>query len=214
VGGLFFSYSTRHRKHHTLEFTEATGTMLSLYVWTIFGCFLVLPLFTAFNPLALLYAVLSLTVIRMIPVALSLIRTNFRVDTKLLMGWLGPRGLASVVFTLMAYESFHEFDKPHEMLFSIAGWTIDRYCNAAYRRSMRRHTCPFFVNLPALLSRLISTWRIRPESPNTHVGVPSLLLTTSFKSFSFALPDVEKGPLYLPDFDSYVTLASSSSFSY
>ena len=92
VGGLFFSYITRHRQHPGLEFTEATGTLLSLFVWTIFGSILVIPLFTAFNPLALFYAVLSLTLIRMIPVALSLIGTHFRRDTQILMGWLGPRG--------------------------------------------------------------------------------------------------------------------------
>jgi NhaP-type Na+/H+ or K+/H+ antiporter len=124
VGGLFFSFITRHRQHHVVEFTEATGTLLSLFVWTVFGSILVIPLFTFFNPLALLYAVLSLTLIRMIPVALALAGTHFRRDTKLLMGWLGPRGLASVVFTIIAYESFHEVARPHEILFAIAGWTI------------------------------------------------------------------------------------------
>lgn len=124
VGGLFFSYITRHQQHHVVEFTEATGTLLSLFVWTIFGSILVIPLFTAFNPLALLYAVLSLTLIRMLPVALSLVGTHFRRDTQLVMGWLGPRGLASVVFTLIAFESFREIARPYEILFAIAGWTI------------------------------------------------------------------------------------------
>ena len=72
VGGMFFSYVTRHREHYAVELTEALGTLLSLFVWTIFGSFLVIPLFTAFNPLALLYAILSLTLIRMLPVALAL----------------------------------------------------------------------------------------------------------------------------------------------
>ncbi len=107
-----------------MEFTESAGTVLSLFVWTIFGSILVIPLFTAFNPLALLYAVLSLTLIRMLPVALSLIGIHFRRDTQLLMGWLGPRGLASVVFTLIAFESFHEIARPYDILFAIAGWTI------------------------------------------------------------------------------------------
>jgi sodium/hydrogen antiporter len=124
VGGLFFSYGTRHHQHHTLEFTEATGTILSVFVWTLFGAVLVIPLFTSFYPEALLYAILSLTLIRMLPVAISLVRTHFRIDTKLLMGWLGPRGLASVVFTLIAYESFFESGRPHQSLFAIAGWTI------------------------------------------------------------------------------------------
>lgn len=124
VGGLFFSYITRNRQHHIVEFTETTGTVLSLFVWTTFGSILVIPLFINFNPLALLYAVLSLTLIRMLPVAISLIGKHFRSDTQLLMGWLGPRGLASVVFTIMAYESFHEASRPYELLFAIAGWTI------------------------------------------------------------------------------------------
>jgi sodium/hydrogen antiporter len=124
VGGLFFSYITRKRQHHVIEFTESTGTVLSLFVWTTFGAILVIPLFTAFNPLALLYALLSLTLIRMLPVALSLVGVHLRRDTQLLMGWLGPRGLASVVFTLIAYESFHEVDRPSEILFAVAGWTI------------------------------------------------------------------------------------------
>ncbi len=124
IGGLFFNFITRHELHETLEFTEATGTTFSLLVWTIFGFILVIPLFTSFNPLALLYAVLSLTRIRMVPVAISLIGTHLRTDPKVLMGWLGPRGLASVVFTLIAYEAFHQISRPHEILFAVAGWTI------------------------------------------------------------------------------------------
>ena len=124
VGGLFFSYITRHRQHRAVEFTESVGTLLSLFVWTIFGALLVIPLFTAFNPLALLYAVLSLTLIRMLPVALSLLGLHFRFDTRLVMGWLGPRGLASVVFTLIAFESFQESARPVATLVALAGWTI------------------------------------------------------------------------------------------
>ena len=71
-----------------------------------------------------LYAVLSLTLIRMLPVAIALIGTRMRRDTLLMMGWLGPRGLASVVFTLVAFDSFREAGRPHEMLFAMASWTI------------------------------------------------------------------------------------------
>ena len=124
IGGLCFSYVTRHREHYAVELTESIGTLFALFVWLTFGSFLVIPLFTAFDPKALFYGIFSLTVIRMIPVALSLIGTHFRADTKILMGWFGPRGLASVVFTLIAFESFHEVARPHEPLFAIAGWTI------------------------------------------------------------------------------------------
>jgi sodium/hydrogen antiporter len=124
VGGLFFSYVTRNREHDAVELTESVGTLLSLFVWMIFGLFLVVPLFTAFDPKALLYGILSLTLIRMFPVWISMTGTHLRGDTKILMGWLGPRGLASVVFTLIAFESFNEVARPNETLFAVAGWTI------------------------------------------------------------------------------------------
>lgn len=41
-----------------------------------------------------------------------------------MMGWRGPRGLASVVFTLIAYEAFHETNRSSDVLFAVAGWTI------------------------------------------------------------------------------------------
>lgn len=124
VGGLLFGYATRGHLHEATEFTETGGTLLSLFVWATFGANLVIPLFDAFNPLALLYGLLSLTLIRMLPVTIALIGTRMRRNTVLMMGWLGPRGLASVVFTLMAFESFHQAGRSHEMLFAMAGWTI------------------------------------------------------------------------------------------
>ncbi len=124
VGGLLFGYATRERLHVATEFTETSGALLSLFVWTVFGANLVPPLLQAFNPLALLYAVLSLTAIRLVPVAVSLIGARLRADTTLVMGWFGPRGLASVVFTLMAYESFHEAARTFDTLADTAAWTI------------------------------------------------------------------------------------------
>jgi NhaP-type Na+/H+ or K+/H+ antiporter len=124
VGGILFGYATRERLHVATEFTETSGTLLSLFVWAAFGANLVPPLLGAFTPLALLYALLSLTVIRMIPVAISLIGARLRPDTTLIMGWFGPRGLASVVFVLMAFESFHEAGRGSDLLADTAAWTI------------------------------------------------------------------------------------------
>ena len=124
VGGLLFGYATRERLHVATEFTETTGTLLSLFVWVVFGANLVPPLLLSFNPLALLYALLSLTAIRMIPVALSMIGASLRADTVLMMGWFGPRGLASVVFTLMVYESLPVAGRSFDLLVDTAAWTI------------------------------------------------------------------------------------------
>ena len=124
VAGLLFAYITRNLLHEAIEFTEITGTFLSLFVWTIFGSIIVLPLFNNFNSLALLYAILSLTAVRMIAIAIALIGTHLRKDTTLMMGWLGPRGLASVVFLIMAYEAAHKAHVDTNLLVETVGWTI------------------------------------------------------------------------------------------
>lgn len=124
IGGLMFGYATRRELMEATEFTETTGSVLSLLVWTLFGASIVIPLFQHFNAMAFLFAVLALTAVRMIPVAIALRGTQMRTDTVLMMGWLGPRGLASVVFTLIAYDSLAEAQLNTGLLLAMAGWTI------------------------------------------------------------------------------------------
>jgi NhaP-type Na+/H+ or K+/H+ antiporter len=124
-GGIIFSAATRNRFGEPTEFTENAGTVLSLLVWTIFGAIAVPKaiLYTGdWRPIT--YAILSLTVIRMIPVALAMRGTGLRSDTVALMGWFGPRGLASVVFTLLAFMTFKDAGKPIDLLVAVATWTI------------------------------------------------------------------------------------------
>lgn len=124
LSGLLFGFTTRGLAHEGIEFPETTGTLFSLLVWTIFGAFAVVPVLQAFSPLAFVFAILALTLIRMIPVAVATLGLKLRGDTILLMGWFGPRGLASVVFTLMAMESFEEVGYKIEILAGLAVWTI------------------------------------------------------------------------------------------
>jgi len=124
VSGLLFGYSTRGHVHAGSEYPETTGTLFSLLVWTIFGAYAVGPALQAFNPLVLIFAIFALTFVRMIPVAIAALGSKFRGDTLLVMGWFGPRGLASVVFTLIAMESFHEAGRQVDLLVGMAVWTI------------------------------------------------------------------------------------------
>ncbi len=70
-----------------------------------------------------MYAIASLTLIRMVPVAVALIGTRLRPATVAFTGWFGPRGLASVVFTLIAIEEF-EHSGARATLVETATWTI------------------------------------------------------------------------------------------
>jgi NhaP-type Na+/H+ or K+/H+ antiporter len=72
----------------------------------------------------ILYALLSLTVIRMLPVAIAMRGVGLRRDTIGLMGWFGPRGLASVVFTILALQEFTTANHAIDVLVAVATWTI------------------------------------------------------------------------------------------
>ena len=90
------------------ELPELLGELLALVVWFLFGAVLVPVAFTHFDGRILLYALLSLTLVRMAPVALALLGTGIDRQTVWFVGWFGPRGLASVVFALLAVEELGE----------------------------------------------------------------------------------------------------------
>jgi NhaP-type Na+/H+ or K+/H+ antiporter len=88
-----------------LAFAEETGTLMSLLVWFIFGAIMVVPGFELAGWRDVIFAVLALTLVRMVPVALALLGCGFDRATVAFIGWFGPRGLASVVFGLIAVDS-------------------------------------------------------------------------------------------------------------
>ena len=90
------------------ELPELLGEVLAYVVWFLFGAVLVPVAFENVDMSVLVYALLSLTVVRMVPVTLSLVGTDLDRQTALFMGWFGPRGLASVVFALLAVEELGE----------------------------------------------------------------------------------------------------------
>jgi sodium/hydrogen antiporter len=125
VGGLLFGQATQGRLDGPIEFTETIGLFMSFFVWTLFGALFVGPVLTGNTSWAAIgYAVLSLTVVRMLPVALSLIGLGMQRRTVLFMGWFGPRGLASVVFTLVALEDLTTASPEQSPLVQVATWTI------------------------------------------------------------------------------------------
>jgi len=124
VGGLAFGATTRSTLREATDFTEEFGAVLSTIVWGLFGVSIVVPLIREFEFKAFVFAAFALTLARMIPVAFSLFGIGMRRDTVLLMGWLGPRGLASVVFMLIAVETFREAGEEAGTLTAMVGWTI------------------------------------------------------------------------------------------
>ena len=100
VGGLAVGPTVEHVGERLIQFTETEGQLLNLSVFFIFGV-LVIGLMGPLSWEVALYALLSLTLIRMLPVALSLFGTHLRSISVLFMGWFGPRGLATIVLGLI-----------------------------------------------------------------------------------------------------------------
>ena len=87
----------------TVEFTEDWGQLFNFFVFFLFGL-LAAHAWQKFTPAVLIYALLSLTLVRLLPVAIALRGTGLSRSTVVFMGWFGPRGLASIVLGLVTLE--------------------------------------------------------------------------------------------------------------
>ncbi len=121
VGGLLLSGLRARHKQELLRGAEHMGEALALLTWVVFGGIVVTRMIDRFTWPALLYATLSLTVIRMLPVFLCLIGTQTSTADKLFIGWFGPRGLATIVFAVLVLD---EKLPGNDTILLAAGWTV------------------------------------------------------------------------------------------
>jgi len=103
VAGLTVQVGFRDASALSVEFIDGWGQLFDYFVFFLFGLLVALA-FKHFSLVHVLYAILSLTVVRMIPVAVAVIGTHLSSATVLFMGWFGPRGLASIVLGLVFLE--------------------------------------------------------------------------------------------------------------
>lgn len=104
VGGLFFGSFCSRRAGSLTNFVEEEGQLFSLIIFFFFGAVLLPAAFPNVTTLCFVYALLSLTVIRMAPTAVSVVGLKLKWPTVGFIGWFGPRGLASILFLLIAVE--------------------------------------------------------------------------------------------------------------
>jgi NhaP-type Na+/H+ or K+/H+ antiporter len=104
VAGLVFGHMLEGKCKFILEFAEAEGHVLVLLAFLIFGAVMVPGMIADVNWIMVLYAFLSLTIIRLLPIAISLVGTGVSLPTVVFLGWFGPRGLASILFGLLVLE--------------------------------------------------------------------------------------------------------------
>jgi sodium/hydrogen antiporter len=120
-GGLATGALIRHQKHAILSPAEGIGETLGLLTWVVFGAVVIGQARDVLSLPVVLYAILSLTFVRMVPVVLSLTGTGLSSADKLFIGWFGPRGLASIVFTVIV---LNEGVAGGGTLAATAVWTI------------------------------------------------------------------------------------------
>ena len=117
VAGMVFRAVIKRDPGEMNRLTEEVGNVLNGVTFVIFGAILLGPALGELDWKLALYAVLSLTVVRIIPVAIAMLGTHARMPTLGFMGWFGPRGLASIVFAVIIIE---ESQLPHEQLIVLA----------------------------------------------------------------------------------------------
>lgn len=123
VGGMLFGALTKDHavKEQVLAGAESFGNVLSLLTWFVFGAVVLGMGLTSLSWQVLVYALLSLTLIRMVPVLVCLLGAEMRADTRLFIGWFGPRGLASIVFIVMVVA---EGLPGSDTLVAVVTWTV------------------------------------------------------------------------------------------
>jgi NhaP-type Na+/H+ or K+/H+ antiporter len=104
VAGLVFGNTLAHRCQFLYEFAETEGQILILLTFLAFGSAMVPLALADITITTVVFALLALTVVRMVPVFLSLLGTGIRPVTSAFLGWFGPRGLATVLFVLLILE--------------------------------------------------------------------------------------------------------------
>ncbi len=102
VAGLVLGTKNELLRERMKEFGEAESQIMILFIFLLVGMILVPISYVWWDWKAWVYAILSLTVIRMVPVAISLFRSGLDQKTIWFIGWFGPRGIASVLYMLMA----------------------------------------------------------------------------------------------------------------
>lgn len=115
VAGMVFGNAIRNACTFLFEFMETEGQLLMLLTFFIFGIALLPEGLSYATPMMFVYALLSLTVIRMLPIAISLLGAGLSPPSWLFLGWFGPRGIASILFVLLVLEEM-QLPHRHELL--------------------------------------------------------------------------------------------------
>jgi NhaP-type Na+/H+ or K+/H+ antiporter len=104
TGGILFGFVAKDATHKLVMPGEGIAEAMAMLTWLLFGLAIIGQVAQSFTWEIIVFAVLSLTVVRIVPIFLSLTGTGEDSSSKLFLGWFGPRGLASIVFAIIVYQ--------------------------------------------------------------------------------------------------------------
>jgi NhaP-type Na+/H+ or K+/H+ antiporter len=122
VAGLAFGHIAREQRESIANFTQDESELLASTSFLLFGAAVAGPLIDQLDWQVALYAVASLTIIRMVPALIGMTGSGTLLETRLFAGWFGPRGLASILFALFVLEHLDNPNTP--TIFLVATWTV------------------------------------------------------------------------------------------
>jgi NhaP-type Na+/H+ or K+/H+ antiporter len=168
VAGLIFRVLIKRDPAGMNRLTEEVGSVLSGVTFILFGAILLGPALGELSWELALYMVLSLTVLRMAPVAIAMLGSHARAATVGFLGWFGPRGLASLVFALIVIE---ESRLPHEdlivlVVYLTVGLSVFAHGLSAapladrYARWFERHPRPEAAPMESVRAEVTRTRRV------------------------------------------------------
>ena len=121
--GIALGNTSRSKMSEELhEHIEVEVALLMLLTFLLFGSVLLPLALDHIDGMVVFYAVFSLTLIRMVPVAISLIGSKVRPGTVLFLGWFGPRGVASILYVFIMLDA--EGLAASEMIFTVVMVTV------------------------------------------------------------------------------------------
>jgi NhaP-type Na+/H+ or K+/H+ antiporter len=134
TAGLVIGNTTMSVCESLQEFAEDEGQLLALIAFLVFGATMLPPALEALDWQVALYIGLSLTAVRMVPVALALFGSGLRIPSIAFLGWFGPRGLATILFALLVSEAEaipHHESLVHIITLAVAASTLAHGLTAA-----------------------------------------------------------------------------------
>jgi NhaP-type Na+/H+ or K+/H+ antiporter len=115
TGGVLFGVMSKAETHALALAAEGTAELLALTTWLVMGTAILGQMWDQFSTEVILYSVLSLTIVRVVPMFAALTGAGERTDNKLFIAWFGPRGLASIVFAIIVLNA----DVEHNALLAV-----------------------------------------------------------------------------------------------